>query len=155
MMTGLFSMAMIQYAINPVFQIEKKTAPLIVAALAACAADPLLLLVLPRGGGASNLAIAQAGAMLVALIVLTGFASRAWRQWPRPRDLAVTVFANALMGAIVLPMRGQQPGLATLIEQIAAGVAVYAVVVLGFDVAGLRSLTFARLRLAAARTKTL
>ena len=155
MMTGLFSMAMIQYAINPVFQIEKKTAPLIAAALAACAADPLLLLFLPRGGGASNLAIAQAGAMLAALVVLTGFASRAKRQWPRLRDLAVTVLANGLMSAFVFPMRGQEPGLATLIEQIGTGVAVYAVVVLGFDVAGLRSLTIARLRLAAARMKTL
>jgi len=155
MMTGLFSMAMIQYAINPVFQIEKKTAPLIVAALAACAADPLLLLVLPRGGGASNLAIAQAGAMLAALIVLISFASRAKRQWPRPRDLAVTVFANALMSAIVLPMRGQEPGLATLVEQISSGVSIYAVVVLGFDVAGLRGLTIARLRLTVARMKTL
>jgi O-antigen/teichoic acid export membrane protein len=155
MMTGLFSMAMIQYAINPVFQIEKKTAPLIVAALAACAADALLLLILPHDAGASSLAIAQAGAMLAALIVLIGFASRAWRQWPRPRDLAVTVFANALMSAIVLPMRGQDPGLATLIGQIATGVAVYAVVVLGFDVAGLRGLTIARLRLTVARMKTL
>ncbi len=155
MMTGLFSMAMIQYAINPVFQIEKKTAPLIVAALAACAADPLLLLFLPRGGGAVNLAIAQAGAMLVALIVLTGFASRTKRQWPRPRDLAVTIFANALMSAIVLPMRAQEPGLVTLAEQIATGVAVYSVVVLGFDVAGLRSLTIAHLRLTFARMKTL
>src|ERR1700738_5114885 len=41
MMTGLFSMAMIQYAINPVFQIEKKTAPLIAAALAAFPARSL------------------------------------------------------------------------------------------------------------------
>jgi O-antigen/teichoic acid export membrane protein len=154
MMTGLFSMAMIQYAINPVFQIEKKTAPLIVAALAACATDALLLLILPQDAAASSLAIAQAGAMLAALIVLIGFASRAKRQWPRPRDLAVTVFANALMSAIVLPMRGQEPGLATLVEQIATGVAVYAVVVLGFDVAGLRGLTIARLRLTVARTKT-
>ena len=155
MMAGLFSMAMIQYAINPVFQIEKKTAPLIVAALAACAADALLLLILPQDAGASSLAIAQAGAMLAALIVLIGFASRTKRQWPRPRDLAVTVFANALMSAIVLPMRGQEPGLATLVEQIATGLAVYAVVVLGFDVAGLRGLTIARLRLTVARMKTL
>ncbi len=36
--------------INPIFQIEKKTAPLIVAALAACAVDPFLLLILPRDG---------------------------------------------------------------------------------------------------------
>ncbi len=155
MMTGLFCMAMIQFAINPVFQIEKKTAPLIVAALAACATDALLLLILPQDAGASSLAIAQAGAMLAALIVLIGFASRAKRQWPRPRDLAVTVFANALMSAIVLPMRGQEPGLTTLVEQIATGVAVYAVIVLGFDVAGLRGLTIARLRLTVARMKTL
>ncbi|MGH6841851.1 MAG: lipopolysaccharide biosynthesis protein, partial [Methylocella sp.] len=118
-------------------------------------ADPLLLLFLPRGGGASTLAIAQAGAMLAALIVLIFFASRAKRQWPRLRDLAVTVLANGVMSAFVLPMRSQEPGLATLIEQIGTGVAVYAVVVLGFDVAGLRSLTIARLRLAAARMKTL
>ncbi len=93
--------------------------------------------------------------MLVALIVLTGFASRTKRQWPRPRDLAVTIFANALMSAIVLPMRAQEPGLVTLAEQIATGVAVYSVVVLGFDVAGLRSLTIAHLRLTFARMKTL
>jgi hypothetical protein len=155
MMTGLFCMGIIQYAINPIFQIEKKTAPLIAAALAACAADPLFLLFLHRDGGASSLAIAQAGAMLTALVVLIGFASSTWRHWPRPRDLAVAVFANALMGAIVLPMREHEPGLATLIEQIATGVAVYAFVVLGMDVAGLRGITLARLRLTFARMKTL
>ena len=32
MMTGLFCMAVIQYAIAPIFQIEKKTWPLIAAA---------------------------------------------------------------------------------------------------------------------------
>jgi hypothetical protein len=51
-------------------------------------------------------------------------------------------------------MRAQEPGLATLVEQIVTGVAVYAVVVLGFDVAGLRGLTIARLRLRFARTRT-
>src|SRR5579885_3495405 len=35
MMTGLFAMAVIQYGISPIFQIEKKTMPLIVAALSA------------------------------------------------------------------------------------------------------------------------
>jgi len=155
MMTGLFCMAMIQFAINPIFLIQKKTLPLIAAALVACAADPILLLVLHQDDGASSLAIAQTGAMLAALIVLIGFASLTWQQWPRPRDLAVAVFANALMGAIVLPMRSQEPGLATLFEQIATGVIIYAVVVLGLDVAGLRGIVLARLRLTFARTKTL
>jgi O-antigen/teichoic acid export membrane protein len=155
MMTGLFCMAMIQFAINPIFLIQKKTLPLIAAALVACATDPILLLVLHQDDGASSLAIAQTGAMLAALIVLIGFASLTWQHWPRPRDLAVAVFANALMGAIVLPMRSQEPGLATLFEQIATGIIIYAVVVLGLDVAGLRGIVLARLRLTFARTKTL
>ncbi|MCI0735262.1 MAG: lipopolysaccharide biosynthesis protein [Beijerinckiaceae bacterium] len=155
MMTGLFCMAIIQYGINPIFQIEKKTTPLIVAALAACAADPFLLLILPRGGGASSLAIAQSGAMLVALIVLTSFASRAWRRWPRARDLGVIILANAVMSSVILPLRGKEPGLATLIEQIAAGAGVYAFVVLGLNIAGLQGLTISRLRLTFARMKTL
>ena len=155
MMTGFFCMALIQFAINPIFLIEKKTAPLIAAALAACAADPLLLLILRQDGAASSLAIAQAGAMLIALAVLIGFALPSWRQWPRPRDLAVAAFANALMGAMVLPMRSYEPGLATLSAQVATGVIIYAFVVLGLDVAGLRSIALARLRLTFARVKAL
>jgi O-antigen/teichoic acid export membrane protein len=155
MMTGLFCMAIIQYGISPIFQIEKKTGPLIVAALAACAADPLLLLMLPRDGGASRLAVAQSGAMLLALMVLVGFASRAWRHWPPTRDLAVIVFGNALMSALILPLRERDPGLATLVLQVSAGAVVYSTVVLGLDIAGLQSLMIARLRLTFARVKTL
>lgn len=155
MLTGLFCMAMIQFAVNPLFLIEKKTVPLIVAALTACAADPLLLLFLHQGGGAPSLAIAQAGSMLIALLVLTAFALPEWRHWPRPRDIAAVVFANAVMGALVLPMRSHEPGFATLIEQVAAGGVIYAFIVLGLDVAGLRAITLARLRLTFARMKTL
>jgi len=155
MMTGLFCMAILQYAITPIFQIEKKTGPLIAAALAACTADPFFLLIMHGDGAASRLAIAQAGAMLTALVVLIGFAAPAWRQWPRPRDLAAAVFANAAMGVLVLPMRGHQPGFMTLIEQAGTGAAIYAVVILGLDVAGLRGLVAARLRVTFARMRTL
>lgn len=155
MMTGLFCMAVIQYCINPIFLIEKKTAPLIVAALAACAVDPILILSLPRDANGSSLAIAQAGAMVVALAVLIAYASAAKREWPRPRDLAITMFANAVMSVMILPMRDQQPGFATLAEQVATGIAVYAAIVLGLDLAGLRGMLLARLRLAGARMKAL
>jgi O-antigen/teichoic acid export membrane protein len=155
MMTGLFCMAIIQFAINPIFQIEKKTTPLVVAALVACIVDPLLILILPRDADASSLAIAQAGALVAALVTLVAFASFARPQWPRPRDLAMTALGNAVMAAALLPMRDKEPGLATLIEQIATGVGVYALVVMSADVAGLRSLTLARLKLTAGRMKTL
>jgi hypothetical protein len=93
--------------------------------------------------------------MLLALVVLVGFASRAWRPWPRARDLAVIVFANAVMSALVLPLREHNPGFATLALQVASGAAIYALVALGLDVAGLQSLTIERLRLTFARVKTL
>jgi len=155
MMTGLFCTAIIQYAINPIFQIKKKTAALIAAALVACVVDPLLILFLPSNADASSLAIAQAGAMLAALIALIAFASLERPQWPRLRDLAATALANAVMSAALLPMRDQEPGLATLAEQIATGVAVYAIIIMSLDVAGLREITLARLRLTAARMTTL
>jgi hypothetical protein len=52
-------------------------------------------------------------------------------------------------------MRGREPGLATLIEQAATGAGIYTFVVLGLDVAGLRGMVLARLRLTFARMKTL
>jgi O-antigen/teichoic acid export membrane protein len=153
MMTGLFCMAIIQFALYPVFQIAKKTAPLIAAALAACVADAALIAFLPGSDGASRLAIAQAGAMLAALVVLVGFATAAGTQWPRARDVVVIIVGNAVMSALVLPMRGTEPSLATLALQVGTGILSYSVVVLGLDVADLRSMTLARLKLAMARTK--
>lgn len=155
MMTGLFCTAIIQYAIAPIFQIEKKTWPLIAAALVACAVDPLLIYLLPHGEGASSLAIAQAGAMLASLLTLIGFATVARPKWPRARDIGAIILANAAMAAVVLPLREREPGVATLLLQVAAGAAIYALIVMSADIAGLRSLTMARVRLAFARTKTL
>ncbi|SFK18214.1 lipopolysaccharide biosynthesis protein [Methylocapsa palsarum] len=155
MMTGLFCTAIIQFGIYPIFQIEKKTGPLITAALVACVVDPLLIFLLPRASDASSLAIAQAGALVAALVTLLACASATKPQWPRIRDLATIVVGNAIMAAALLPMRDQDPGFFTLAGQVAAGVTVYAFVVLSADVAGMRSLAVARLRVTAARMKAL
>ena len=61
MLPGLFCFGLMNFAINAVFQIDKKTLPLIAAAVAACAANPILFWLLPRGTDASSLAVAQAG----------------------------------------------------------------------------------------------
>ncbi len=53
--------------------------------------------------------------------------------------------ARRTKAAVVLP----------LLVQVAAGAAIYALIVMSADIAGLRSLTMARVRLAFARTKTL
>ena len=156
MMTGLFCMAIIQYAIAPIFQIEKKTWPLIAAALVACAVDPLLILVLPRGDGASSLAIAQAGALLASLADADRLSPARRGRNGRARATSARSFsATPRWSRLLLPLRERDPGVATLVIQIAAGAAIYALIVMAADIAGLRSLTVARLRLAVARTKTL
>lgn len=145
MMPGLFCFGMILYAINPIFQIGKRTAPLIAAAVAGCAADPIILYLLPRSRDASSLAIAQSGAFAVAFVTLVGIACLSKPVWPRPRDLIATILGTLTMVALVLPLRGQPPGVVTFVEQIVAGLAAYATFVAIFDIASLRTLIVERL----------
>jgi hypothetical protein len=137
---------MINFGVNPVFQIAKRTAPLVVAAGAAAVVSALLVFVLPWGQDASNLAIAQAGGYVAALVATIFFALRAQPVWPSFRDLAAAVIGTALMALALNPTRDMAPGFSTLLLQVVAGGAIYGVMVLVFDIAGLRALTFAWLR---------
>jgi O-antigen/teichoic acid export membrane protein len=145
MMGGLFSLALIQFGVNPIFQIAKKTAPLIGAAVAACVVDAVLVAFLPYRDHASGLAIAQTCAYGAALIVLIFLARYSKPQWPRLHDLWATGLGTAAMVAGLLPLRESDPGLVTLIEQVVLGVIIYAFCVFTFDTAGLRRLLIARL----------
>lgn len=151
MLPGLFCFAIILYGLNPIFQIAKRTGPLIAAAVAGCITDPLILFAMPRGGGAQTLAIAQSGAFAVALITLIGVACLSRPRWPRWQDLAATVLGTAAMTAVLLPLRNQPPGLVVLVEQVLGGIAIYAGVVAGLDIASLRTVLLERLRPMVAR----
>jgi hypothetical protein len=146
MMAGLFSSAIIQFGINPLFMIAKRTVPLIIAAVVACIVDPLLALALPKNPDASSLAIAQSGAYIAALIALITMASVSKPQWPAFRDLALTALATAAMAAALLPLREHHPGLLTLAEQVVAGGLIYGAFVYVFDIANMREIAIARLR---------
>lgn len=146
MMAGLFCAAIIQFGVSPMFQIKKRTAPLIGAALVACCVDVLLLLVLPKTGDASRFAIAQAGAFIAALVVLLVVASLSKPQWPRARDLVLTALGTAAMAAVLLPLRKHDPGLLTLAEQVFLGILIYGLFVAYFDIAEMRTLAVVRLR---------
>ncbi len=146
MMAGLFCSAIIQYGVNPIFQIAKRTAPLIGAAVFGCIVDAMLLMILPRSGGTSSLAVAQTGAYIASLCMLLFIASFSKPQWPRPRDLALAALGTAAMAAVLLPLRHHDPGLLTLIEQVVAGIIVYGLFVVCCDVANIREILIARLR---------
>ncbi|HUO54317.1 MAG TPA: lipopolysaccharide biosynthesis protein [Rhodoblastus sp.] len=139
MLPGLFCFGMAQFSINAIFQLARKTWPMVAAALAACLADALFVMILPRGADASTLAIAQSLAFAVGLVTLIGFASANAPQWPRWRDLALTFVGCAGMAALAGPMRALHPGLALMLTQMFFAGAFYALIVAAFDVAGLRS----------------
>ncbi|CAN2534679.1 hypothetical+protein [Methylocapsa aurea] len=140
LLPGLFAMGLIQFAVNPVFQLEKKTAPLIGAALVAVVAGLCLALALPRGADASSLALAQCGAYVAALAALVLFAARTAPQWPRGRDMLGALAATGAMVLALRPLAGLAPGILTLLLQVGVGGAVYCAAVLVFDIAGLRGL---------------
>ena len=146
MMPGFFFFAMILYAINPIFQIRKRTAPLIAAALVACVSDPLLLLALPKSQDASSLAIAQSGAFALAFFTLVALACWSKPVWPKLRDLVATALATLAMVALILPLRSRPPSFEILCLQIAGGLGIYGLLVAIFDIASLRSLISERFR---------
>lgn len=139
MLPGLFFAAMNNYAVNAVFQIDKRTSPLIAAALTAVLANVAFALLLPRGADAGALALAQSLAFAVAFGVLVLFAARAGAHMPAPRDLTFAAGAVALMVVVVAPLRLWEPGVTTLALQAAAGLVVYGGLVMLLDIAGLRT----------------
>ena len=146
LMPGLFCYAMINYAINPVFQLAKRTAPLILAAVAAAGVNVALVFLLPRGGDASSIAMAQTAMSFTAFVALAMFALFTRPKLPSLHDIMTAMVGGAAMAAALAPMRAWPPGAATLAVQVATGVAIYGGIILAFDTAGLRAVLLARLR---------
>jgi O-antigen/teichoic acid export membrane protein len=145
MMGGFFCFALILYGINPIFQIAKKTAPLIGAAVVGCIVDAVLVLFLPYREHATGLAIAQTCAYAASFLVLVYLARYEKPQWPRLYDVCATILGTAAMAGALLPLRETEPGFVTLAEQIAAGVVIYGCCVFALDIAGLRRILITRL----------
>ena len=144
LLPGFLCFGLSACAIAPIFQIARRTGPLIMAALAACAGDLALLALLPQG--ADSIAMAQTGAMVCGLLTLILFALATPAQWPGARDLLAPMLGVSLMAAGIAPMRGWEPGLVTLTLQILAGAAIYGATLAAFDASGLRAAALIRWR---------
>ncbi len=139
LIAGLFGYGIINFAINPVFQIAKRTAPMIGAAVIACVADPVIIYLLPQE--ARSLAIAQSATVLVGMFALVVFAKMAGARWPRSRDMLLSLVATTTMVACVWPIRqAMTPGLLALIVQVSIGFLIYGLFTAVFDIAGLREI---------------
>jgi O-antigen/teichoic acid export membrane protein len=150
LLPGLFCYAMIHWAINPIFQIGKRTRPLIAAALIASCANGLLLAILPAVTDASDYALAQSCALAVGLVALLVFALPLKPVWPRLGDIAKPLLATLGMVLALRPLQSLHPGLLTLLLQAGSGVLIYGVLALAVDIGGARSLLVSRWRTAAA-----
>ena len=146
LMPGLFCLSMMFYALNPVFQIRRRTLPVIAAALIGLAANGAGLLILPDRMGGVGVALAQTLGLAAAAAWL------GWRALTGPQrltlpwgEIGVATLACAAMGLALAPFRHLPPATA-LAVLVPAGIAVYGVLVWIFDIAGLRRHVMARLR---------
>ena len=152
LLPGLFALSIASYGINPAFQIEKRTLPLILAAAIGCAGTPLFMFLVPAGGDASGLALAQSCAYVAALALLILFAvTKADLRAPPWRDLVAAVLGCGLLAATGLPLRRLEPGALTLVLQILCGVVAYGVVAFAVDLGGYRPVLLAWGRAALAK----
>ncbi len=140
MAPALAAFALINYAINPAFQIAHRLAPLVIAALVAVIANLLAIGLLATTKDASNYAVAQSISSLAGMAAVTAMLSWLEPMWPRPRDIFGALAGCAAMLCAVLPLRGMPPGVAAMTAQILVGGAVYLAAVAALDIAGLRSL---------------
>jgi len=139
MLPGLVGFVLLQYAISPIFQIARRTGPMIVVALSACAVNGLLILLWARGGDAHSFAVAQSLAQIVGLCVAIGYAAALRPHWPALRDISAPIAATVAMALIVLPLRDRTPGLALLVAQVGVGAVVYGALAFLLDIARARS----------------
>lgn len=130
---GFFCLALASFGAHARFQIETKTAPLLVAALVAFAVNAIA----PGAPSPAFVAMTQSLAFACALAVLV-----LWRRKSALMSAAHFVRALAatmLMGFALWPLRGMEPGAGALALQIAIGMTIYGVCVAVFDIAGLRT----------------
>ena len=139
LLPGLFLFGLMSFALAPAFQMERRTWPVTCAAAIAVTVNAGLAFALSRGVDARVLALAQTTALCAGFVALACFAGAARLSGPRLVDLAGASLATAAMCGLTYPLRGLEPGVATLLLQAGAGGILYGLLALAFDLAGLRS----------------
>jgi O-antigen/teichoic acid export membrane protein len=141
---ALFAFALIQYGLNPVFQLRQRTGPVVFAALAAlCINAALLPVLLPTVGG-KGVALAQLAGFALATVIIGVLAGRRGGLRVPWRDVGLAGAATGAMLVLLLPLRAIEAPVLALAVMIAAGGAIYGTLAYLLDIAGLRTLLHAR-----------
>jgi O-antigen/teichoic acid export membrane protein len=131
--------ALIQFSVNPFFQLHHRTGPVVAAAVAAIAVNLVAVLLWPRLSGAGGFALAQLAGLAAGFAVLLGLAIANGARLPM-RDTALAATGAMVMGGAILPLRELGSPPLTLLAQVGAGGAIYGVLALAFDLCGCRTL---------------
>lgn len=142
---GFFAYCALYSTLNPVFQLAQRTWPLTLAAVAALAADLIMMRLPAFTRDVDGLAVAYAASLGVGFLAaaIPGFREHASR--PALRDLLIIVGATAVMTAMIVPLNGVAPPIVVAPIALIVGAAVFGAALTAFDVAGLRTAALARL----------
>ncbi len=146
LLPAVVAQAAVTSALNGVFQIDKRTGPIVAAAGLALAANLVLAFVLPPRFGPAGYALAQVGGLAVALLFSLALALPVLRRAVPVRDFAVVALGVAVMVAALAPWRDALPALPTILIAMPLGLACYLAVALAGDLAGCRTYAAGLLR---------
>jgi O-antigen/teichoic acid export membrane protein len=150
---ALLAISIVQYALNPILQLRRRTAPAIAAATCGLAVNGAALVFLPEWLGPHRAALGQVIGSLAALAVLGGIVLTGRDRLPLPwRDLGLATIATGAMTLAITPLRSLESPVLALGAIVLAGAAVYGGLAWLGDIAGLRTaaLGFLRRRTASA-----
>lgn len=137
---AFLAMGLLLAGLNPVFLIAKRTGLAIWAAGFGLVANLILALVGSPGFGPQIYALAQTAGFVVAFAVTAYFALSALQARPNVKALVAVVAANAVMAALLLPLRGHFSAPVELVMLTTAGTVIYAGLVFGGNIAGCRTI---------------
>lgn len=142
LLPGFLALGIAQYALNPAFQLERRTAPITLAAMAGVAVDLVCIWLLPARMGAIGYAWAQSAGLVVMAVVLLAMAGGGIGLVRFAGDAARIALAVAAMAGVVWWLRELlAPGPVTelAVLTIAGGIA-YAAAGFMLDAGGVRGL---------------
>ena len=140
LMPGIFFFCVGQFMFSPVFQLQHRTLPLVLAALVSLGVDAGGLALLPQSAGLGGIAIVHSASLATGCAFTAALAWR-WRDcFPLLRDVAGVLAAALLMLAAVWPLRAIASPLVSLGASGALGATVYGAALLLLDTAGCRQM---------------
>lgn len=135
---GFFAFCALYSACNPVFQLEKTTWPLTLAAAVAIACDLTLVMFAPFNASIDGLAQAHAISLVVGFLAAAIPALRRTAMRPRLRDLAIIAGATTVMGFGLAQLNGIAPPAVVAALAVVFGGGPTLALFVALDVGGLR-----------------